>query len=235
MEDGRANNSLRASGDSRLPGRSVRRASVDQATDAMLADLFLHASNCVRAFGDFHLAVSAGEEIEPALMRLMYDPGFRDFPWSRTRLWMVDELDVPGDDPRCRSTRLVETIVACSGIPEAQFAPLTCLEGPRPYEARMREHLEWRERGQDRIDCCLFATRPVGDIEAFAPPGGVALDDGFIRSSRLISVLVSEPRGESISLLERWAASNRERLLPLGGDLVWYVGDREEPGIPLAD
>ncbi len=234
MERGLASNSLNASGDPRLPGRSVRRSSVDLATDALLADLFLHATNCVRAFGDFHLAVSAVEEIEPALMRLMYDPGFRDFPWSRTRLWMVDEVDVPIDDPRCRSTRLVETIVACSGIPEAQFVPLTCLEGPRPYEARMREHLEWRERGQDRIDCCLFATRPAGDIEAFEARAGAVLDDAFIRSARLISVLVSEPR-DSISLLEGWARSNRDRIVPLGGDLVWYLGDRDDPGIPLAD
>ena len=84
MEVGPVTNPLNASGDPRLPGRSVRRPSVDSATDALLADLFIHATNCVRAFGDFHLAVSAGEEIEPALMRLMYDPGFREFPWTRT-------------------------------------------------------------------------------------------------------------------------------------------------------
>lgn len=235
MEVDSATNPLDASGDPRLPGRSVRRPSVDSATDALLADLFIHATNCVRAFGDFHLAVSAGEEIEPALMRLMYDPGFREFPWTRTRLWMVDELDVPGDDPRCRGTRLVETIVACSGIPEAQFMPLSCLEGPGPYEARLREHLEWRERGQDRIDCCLFATRPAGDIEAFGSHGGVVLGERYIRSARLISVLVSEPRGDGMALLERWAGSRRDRLVPLGGDLVWYLGDREDLGLPLAD
>ncbi|MEI7657679.1 MAG: 6-phosphogluconolactonase [Phycisphaerae bacterium] len=222
-------------GDSGLPGRSVRRPSVDLATDALLADLFIHATNCVRAFGDFHLAVSAGEQIEPALMRLMYDPGFRDFPWTRTRLWMVDELDVPGDDPRRRSTRLLETIVACSGMPEAQFLPLTCGDGPRAYEARLREHLEWRERGQDRIDCCLFATRPVGDIEAFTSHAGVVLGEEFIRSARLISVLVSEPRDAAAESLQRWALTNRHRLVPLGGDLVWYLGDREDPGIALAD
>ena len=50
MERGLASNSLNASGDPRLPGRSVRRSSVDLATDALLADLFLHATNCVRAF-----------------------------------------------------------------------------------------------------------------------------------------------------------------------------------------
>lgn len=235
MASGVETNPIHPPGDAGLPGRSVRRPSVDSATDALLADLFLHASNCVRAFGDFHLAVSATEHIEPALMRLMYDPGFRDFPWARTRLWMVDEVDVPGDDPRCRGTRLVETIVACSGIPDAQFLPLTCGEGPSPYEARLREHLEWRERGQDRIDCCLFATRPGGDIEAFAGHAGVTLGDEFIRSARLISVLVSEPRHDAVSALERWAASNRHRLVPLGGDLVWYLGDREDPALPLVD
>jgi hypothetical protein len=28
--------------------------------DALAADLMLHATNCVRTFGDFHLAVSGG-------------------------------------------------------------------------------------------------------------------------------------------------------------------------------
>ena len=214
----------------------VVRESHDIAIDAMLADLFIHASNCARAFGAFHLAVSATPHIEPALMRLMYDPGFRDFPWSRTRLWMIDELDVAPDDPERRGTRLAETIMACSGIPESQCHYLQPGEA-EAYASEIRSHLEWRERGHDRLDCCLFGAAEDGTLEAFVPAGAqpvrTVIDEEFVRSARLVSVLAPAAE-ESVRMLASWTRANLARFGPVGGELIWYLGGSDSADIPLA-
>jgi len=183
----------------RLPGRVVMRDSADVAIDAMLADMYIHATNCVRAFGDFQFAVSATPESEAALMRLMYDPSFREFPWGRTRLWMVDEVDVPPEDPRHRATRLTETIIACSGIPENQCHLLGFSPGLGEYEKLLREHLGWREKGHDRLDFILLTLDEAGrlavldeahhDSEALK---SLALPLAYFQSARLISIYAGE-------------------------------------------
>lgn len=215
-------------GGAQLPGRVVTRESADLAIDALLADLFLHATNCVRSFGDFHLAVSASPEVDPALMRMMYDPGYRDFPWARTRIWMIDELDVAADDPQRRWTRISDTIVACSGIPLDQCHMLAPTDDVAAYQQLIRGHLEWRERGQDRIDCCLFAADGAQGIGALneSPPGvgRIRIDPQFVRGARLLSVLVGEAPVQTVEGLARWARASRAVLAPVGGDLIWYVG-----------
>src|ERR1051325_5461724 len=133
----------------RLPGAVVVRPDVDQLVDALLADLLIHANNCVRAFGDFHLAISASEEVEPFLRRLMYDLSYRDFPWIRTRVWMVDEGAASAEDPQSRYARLRDLVLEQSGIPKEQLhridpASPGALEA---YEAELRQHLGWREKG----------------------------------------------------------------------------------------
>ncbi|MCX5690468.1 MAG: 6-phosphogluconolactonase, partial [Planctomycetota bacterium] len=222
----------------RLPGKMVMRESCDLAIDALLADVFLHATNCVRSFGDFHLAISASPEIEPALMRLMYDPGYREFPWQRTRVWMVDELDVAPDDPRRRWTRIADTILACSGIPQDQCVGMDDSLDVGAYEQTIRGHLEWRERGHDRIDCCLFATSSLSHIEAIAPADAavrhVRLDPQFVRAARLLGVLVTQTDEQSLARLSKWARGSKSALAPTGGELVWYVGMAEGGDIPLA-
>jgi len=221
----------------RLPGKMVTRESSDLAIDALLADVFLHATNCVRSFGDFHLAISASPELEPALMRLMYDPGYREFPWPRTRVWMVDELDVDLDDPRRRWTRIADTILACSGIPQEQCIGMNEALDVAAYQQAIRAHLEWRERGHDRIDCCLFATSPHAHIEAIAPADSpvrhVRLDPEFVRASRLLGVLVTQTDEPSIAQLSRWARGAKAALAPTGGELVWYVGLGDAGDVPL--
>lgn len=222
----------------RLPGKMVTRETSDLAIDALLADVFLHATNCVRSFGDFHLAISASPEIEPALMRLMYDPGYREFPWQRTRVWMVDELDVALDDPRRRWTRIADTILACSGIPQDQCLGMDESLDIGAYQQAIRGHLEWRERGHDRIDCCLFATSERSHIEAIAPADAavkhVRLDPEFVRASRLLGILVTQTDEQSLQQLSRWARSSKSALAPTGGELVWYLGMEDGGDIPLA-
>jgi len=78
-----------------LPGEVVRTRSVDELIDAIAANLVIHAENCVREFGDFHLALSGGSTPQPLYERLMYDPDYRRLPWRRTHLWIVDERRVP--------------------------------------------------------------------------------------------------------------------------------------------
>lgn len=226
----------------RLPGRVVLRDSLDLSIDALLADIYIHATNCVRAFGDFHLAISASPETEPLLMRLMYEPGYRDFPWKRTRLWMVDELDVPLDDPRRRSTRLEETLVACSGIPQNQFHVLDPASGWTTYEKTLKEHLGWREKGQDRIDCILLAldengrlmpyghvspAHPPADILAPVPvskgPSIVAIPQPFLLSSRLVAVHAGAATYQGIQYAAAWAKSNPHHFSLVGGELMWFV------------
>src|ERR1044072_6324125 len=83
-----------------LPGSVIVRQALDDLIDVVAAELYFHAKNCVRAFGDFHLALSGGSTPEPLYRRLMYDPNFRDLPWKRVQLWIVDERRVPLDDAR---------------------------------------------------------------------------------------------------------------------------------------
>ena len=90
----------------RLPGRVVVGSGADEAIDALAAELLLHAVNCVRAFGDFQLALSGGSTPLPLYERLMYDPQYRELPWRRTHLWIVDERRVPFDDDRSEERRV---------------------------------------------------------------------------------------------------------------------------------
>lgn len=148
----------------RVGGEVVLRPEADGAIDAMLADVYLHASNCVRAFGDFHVAIGATPGVEPALVRLLYDLNYRDFPWGRTRLWMTEE-SAPGG--QCASWPLLEgTVVAQSGIPPEQAHRIE-MGTPDPameYSKLLREHLGWRPKGHDRLDLVLAAIDAEGDL-----------------------------------------------------------------------
>lgn len=141
-----------------LPGSVVVRASVDDLIDAIAADLMVHAMNCVRTFGDFHLALSGGSTPLPLYRRLMYDPNYRSMPWARTHLWIVDERCVPFDDERSNFRSISETIGEHSGIPPEQVHPIFALapDADTAYETLLRETLAWREPGHDRLDFVLL-------------------------------------------------------------------------------
>lgn len=204
-----------------LPGTVVVRDSVDELLDVAGTDLLLHARACVRAFGDFHMALSGGGTPLPLYQRLMVDPALREFPWQRTHLWVVDERRVPAGDERSNYTALDEIIVQHSGIPRAQAHPVAALEpdADARYERELREALEWRERGQDRLDYVLLGMgadahtaslfprsravreHPPGDARArlvtlndgphVTPPDRVTMTYRLINASRFIGVLVT--------------------------------------------
>src|SRR5262245_58038619 len=225
----------------RLPGHVTVRPDHDHLIDALLADLLIHARNCVRAFGDFHLAISATEEAEPYLRRLMYDLNYRDFPWLRTRVWMVDEIASDPELPDSRYSRLRDLVLEQSGIPKEQLHRIDAAQPIEAYEAELRQHLGWREKGHDRLDLVLLTLGESGGVAAFEaePAGGegrlvqqvegrVSLTMEFINASRVVAVIAGgAERREIVARLagpgRRDAALAATHLRPLAGELRWYL------------
>lgn len=184
----------------RLPGGVVVRDSPDEVIDAMLADFYLHASSCVRTFGDFQLAISATPAGEQMLRRLMYDLSYRDFPWARTRLWVVDDLFVASQDERRRSRTILETIVSQSDLPSSQFHPMpasdehvSVVDAANAYAGTLREVLGWREKGHDRLDYVYLPMSRGGSLAGWRG----AMCDG---SERLVECHEDEGDEPSLSL-----------------------------------
>jgi 6-phosphogluconolactonase len=161
-----------------LPGEVIVRDTVDDLIDAIGADLCIHAHNCVRAFGSFHLALSGGSTPVPLYRRLMYDPNYRDLPWTKTHLWIVDERRVPFHDEKSNFKLINELIGDHSGIPAEQVHPIFALapDADLEYERVLREELGWREKGQDRLDFVLLGMGSDGHTASLFP-GSPALRD----------------------------------------------------------
>ncbi len=229
-----------------LPGTVIVRETADELIDSIAADLFFQASACVRAFGDFHLALSGGTTPEPLYRRLMYDPAFRSLPWKRTHLWMVDERRVPFEDERSNYRMIRETIVDHSDIPTEQVHPIFALaqDADTQYEQTLREHLGWREQGHDRLDfvvlgmgadghtASLFPGSPALDAgerlvminegPTTTPPGRVTMTLPLLNASRFLGVLVSGEKkrdaiGRVAAAARRGGAPGAVRDLPILG------------------
>lgn len=232
----------------RLRGEVVLRPDTDAVTDALLADLYLHAQNCVRTFGDFQFAVSGVAALEPVLRRLLFDLPYRDFPWSRTRLWQTEELAVQADDPAARWPRLRDLIVEQSGIPPEQAHAVGDIDpaAAARYADVLRNVLEWRAKGHDRPDFVLLHLDPSGAVGALAPDvrdedlcaattldavPAVTLSPRIINASRCVAVLATgEPSLAPLRAIEAALRANRAdrslpglMLAPTGGDLRWYL------------
>ena len=235
-----------------LPGQTVALATADELIDRLAADLVIHAESCVREFGDFHLALSGGSTPQPLYERMMYDPNYRRLPWRRTHLWMVDERCVPFDDPASNFRFIDETIVDHADIPREQVHPIfaTSPTADVDYEKVIRETLEWRERGQDRLDFVLLGMGPDGHTASLfphtpplhessrlvvfnenpkvQPPRRVTMTYPLINAARFVAVLVT---GASKTSMLRRVASGRENLdelpilgiHPMSGELRWYL------------
>lgn len=198
-----------------LPGTVVVRDLADDLIDSLAADLLFHAKSCVRTFGDFHLALSGGSTPEPFYRRLMYDPNYRDLPWKRTHLWIVDERRVPFDDDRSNFKMIRETLVIHSDIPQEQVHPIpaTLDDADTRYETELKDVLAWREKGHDRLDyalmgmgadghtASLFPHSPALDSRgrlvlinagpAVTPPDRVTMTFDLLNASRFLAVMVT--------------------------------------------
>lgn len=246
-----------------LPGTVVVRESVDDVIDAMLADLMMHASGCVRAFGDFHLALSGGSTPEPLYRRLMYDVATREFPWKRTHLWIVDERRVPFEDDKSNFKMIRELIVGHSDIPRDQVHPIEAMEPDADvrYERALRDTLEWREKGHDRLDyvllgmgsdahtASLFPKSPALDVAGklvainagptVTPPDRVTMTYELLNASRFVAVMVtgSGKRATVAKVAGRKGGSHELPILgvkPLAGEMRWYL-DAEACPTPESD
>ena len=236
-----------------LTGESVTAASSDELIDRIASDLVTHAANCVRRFGDFHLALSGGENLDPLYCRLMYDPNYRVLPWRRTHLWLVNERCVPEADPRCRFRQISETIVDHADIPPDQVHPIVVdsQAADSAYEASLKETLAWREKGHDRLDYVLLSADEDGPItgrldgrgsesddqrlvrfvegEMSNPDlGHVAMTLELINAARFVAVVVT---GRGGAVVVRRMVEGRESpdtlplmgVAPLNGELKWYL------------
>lgn len=226
-------------------GPVIVRPDADQLMDAIATDLFLHANACVREFGDFQLALAAWPDAEPLFLRLLYDPRFRELPWRRTHLWIVEErLDaIPAN-----FELLQEAIVAQSDIPEEQ------VHRPVPgedYEETLKSVLGWREKGQDRLDYALLPVLAGGFTHGSPQAGNgaplVASSGGAVRmtgrllnATRFLAVAALGPGMDAAVRDVPGAVRSDERLparvlRPIGGELRWYVDElvcEPSPGPP---
>lgn len=234
-----------------LPGTVVVRDSVEELVDAIAADLYYHSKMCVRSFGDFHLALSGGSTPLPLYRRLMIDPNLRDFPWTRTHLWVVDERCVPFEDERSNFRTLREMIVDHSDIPPEQVHPITATSptAARDYEQQLQDTLAWREKGHDRLDfvllgmgddghtASLFPHSPALDDEdrlvlantgpTVTPPDRITLTYKLINSSRFIAIMVSgSSKKDAIKEAVQGGSVADLPILgvnPVGGEQRWYL------------
>lgn len=142
----------------KLPGKVVLRPTEDEIIDALAAEILLLAIQCVRQIGDFHIALSGGSTPMPLYRRLMYDPAYRQLPWARTHLWIVDERRVPFEDDRSNYGHLHDVIVSHSGIPPQNVHPIqaTAEDADTRYEQELRTSLARREPGFQRLDFILL-------------------------------------------------------------------------------
>ncbi len=245
-----------------LPGE-VLVAATDELLDMLAAEIVVQAKACVRRHGDFHLALSGGRTPQPLYERLMYDPDCRQLPWTRTQLWLVDERIVPPDDGRSNFRMIRETIVEHSGIPHEQVHPVP-VQAPEPdleYERALREALQWREPGEDRLDFVLLGVGADGhtaSLFAFTdvldekerlvrrvtlppdrgvdPPDRVTMTYPLLNRARIVAVMATG--AEKAPILRRVATEHDPRealpikgIRPQDGQLKWFL-DRAACGLP---
>lgn len=219
-----------------LPGEVVARRTAPEALDALAADLMAQALTCVRAFGDFHLAIGGDASIEAFYLRLMSDPELRAFPWGRTHLWQTHEHRGASADRRVAAAA-EGYLLEHSDIPRSQAHTIDAdsEDAAAVYETELLAALGSRPRGQDRLDAAVFTLDANGEAAGLpingsadrperglcvTTPGVIALSRPLINASRLIAVLaVGADRRDAVARVSRPNCSLR----PIAGELRWYL------------
>ena len=235
-----------------LPGQVIASQTVEQLIDILAAELVAAAVMSVRRFGDFHLALSGGNTPQPLYERLMYDPNCRHLPWAHTHLWLVDERCVPVDDKRSNFRMINETIGTHSGIPTEQVHPIAAMSqtADTEYESQLRQALQHREPGEDRLDFVLLGMGLDGhtaslfpqqevlhervhivrrvEAEQADPPWRVTMTFPVINAARMVAVLVTG--SGKAPMIQRLASGHEtvddlpiKGVLPVQGELKWFL------------
>jgi 6-phosphogluconolactonase len=188
----------------------------------------------------------------PLYERMMIDPAYREMPWRRTHLWIVDERCVPFDHEKSNFRQISELICGHSDIPPSQVHPIHAYEpdADRRYEAELREVLGWREKGHDRLDFVLLGMGDDGHTAslfphsdalhahdrlvcfnrgpAVTPPDRVTMTYHLINGARFIGALVTG--GKKAPMIHRiinGIETPREipikGIAPVGGEFRWYL------------
>jgi 6-phosphogluconolactonase len=219
-----------------LPGSVRVGEDIEQTLDFVAADLFVQSNNCVSSFGDFHLALTHGTLQERLLIKLMVDPKYRSMPWERTHIWSVTESCVAPGHQDHSMTHWNQIIRGAASVPIEQ---LHSVHGHLPeaatlYGREFTSHLEWRERGHDRLDFVLFGPElatlgstddPAGQLVTHCEKRSqVLMTSKLLNASRMIAIVGAGPSGRSIVdiILED---SQRIGLSPTGGVMRWYLDE----------
>lgn len=235
-----------------LPGEVVAFQDPDEVLSRLARDIVDHALQCVRKFGDFHIALSGGHTPFPLYTRLMTDPAYRALPWGKTHLWIVDERRVPFDDDRSNFKHIKAIIGDHSGIPPQQIHPMEVMEEHADdlYQKALEDTLGWREKGHDRLDfvllgmgsdghtASLFPNSRALDVEdrlvttnsgpTVVPPDRVTMTYRLLNASRLIAALVmGDGKAEMLHRIATGDDTSHELpikgIKPLGGVFRWYL------------
>lgn len=206
----------------------------EEALDMLAADLFVHASSCVSSFGHFHLALSHGRAQERVMMKLMTDPKYRSIPWDRTHLWSVAEQAIEPGHPEHSMTHWDELAAQPGEIPGDQLHAMQAHrhDGAELYHRELIEHLEWRERGHDRLDYVILGSElpvlrgiedPMGRLVGTSEDHAwVMMTRRLLNASRSIAVVGIGRSGRA--MVDR-VRENHELigLAPGIGTLRWYL------------
>ena len=130
-----------------LPGRVHVEPDVDALFDTLGQAMMDSAQAAIEARGVFHLALSGGSSPEPFYRHLVTDPKWRDFPWSKTHLWIVDERRVSEDDERSNMAMIRAALTDHVMIPARQIHPMPVMENDPAtlYEQTLHRHVNQSE------------------------------------------------------------------------------------------
>jgi len=221
-----------------LPGEVIVQPTAYEAIESLSADLLIHAHNCVRAFGDFHLCLSGVPAIEPLLLRLLTDPTYRELPWRRTHLWcFAEHRETTGG---AEYDLIHETVTIHADLPKEQAHAIDTshADAAERYERTIRETLAWREKGHDRFDCVLLAPSSVPSdwltaddsdalVHAFA--NRVACTRKLINASRYTAVIALGEQSQSAIEQAVSGSHPLAALDPVGGVLRWRLDEASCP------
>lgn len=236
----------------RLPGTVVVKPTQEDVIDAIARDIAAHSIDCVRKFGDFHIALSGGSTPFPLYRHLMIDPDCRAIPWTRTHLWVVDERRVPFDHEKSNWRQIDDILVQHSGIPAEQAHPMLVMQddADTAYEKALRDSLEWREKGHDRLDFVILGMGDDGHTASLFPHSPALKDDGrlvlinsgpkvtppdrvtmtytLINAARFVAVLCVGPKKKEMIAKVAAGKHSPDELPILGikptkGELRWYL------------